>query len=200
MRAYFLTQAETCGLGGIPKRDGRDTIFKFKPSPHPSRPVQDNKTIPPAACTGCCEAMRYPKDDPSKPEVPRNCVRATDRSSNWSCRPVRTATACTCRDGRLTSRGRQLAFPCNPFKGFRRAFDPILAVVVFRWELTDDLVGAAGSRTRDVARGEIDGRANGKLVFQRPLLLACRQEPLGPAARAGVSLINGTSIACCALP
>ncbi len=84
------------------------------------------------------------------------------------------------RRGTWFSRQGQLALSGNPLKGFRRAFDPILAVVVFRRKLADDLVGACGRRTRDVARGEIDGRPNGELVFQRPLLLACRQEPLVP--------------------
>ena len=79
-----------------------------------------------------------------------------------------------------SSRQGQLAFSGNPLKGFRRAFDPVLAVVAFCRKLPDDLIGATGRRARDVARGEIDRRPDRELVLQRPLLLACRQEPLVP--------------------
>lgn len=147
------------------------------------------------ADTGWCRATRYPQEGSRGIAQPTDAPPARARVAAGSLRR-RHLTGRVRRRGRPSSRQGQLAFPGNPLKGFRRAFDPVLAIVSFRRKLADDLVGAIGCRTRDIARGEIDNRPNGELVFQRPLLLACRQEPLGPAARAGESLINVTRIAC----
>ncbi len=130
------------------------------------------------AGAGWCGATRYPQRDRAAiVSVSRHGSRTRGNSPS---RFGYVSGGRLRRRGTSSSRQGQLALSGNPLKGFRRAFDPILAVVVFRRKLADDLVGAGGGRTRDVARGKIDGRSNGELVFQRPLLLACRQEPLVP--------------------
>src|SRR5262245_38376525 len=63
----------------------------------------------------------------------------------------------------------ELAFLCDPLERFARTLDAILAVVPFGRQQADHLVGAGGSRTRHVARSEIDSRSNRELVLQRPL-------------------------------
>src|SRR5215470_12455899 len=63
----------------------------------------------------------------------------------------------------------ELAFLGNTLERFARTLDTILAVVPFGRQQADHLVGAGGSRTRHVARSEIDSRSNRELVLQRPL-------------------------------
>src|SRR5262249_40396301 len=63
----------------------------------------------------------------------------------------------------------ELAFLGDALEGFARALDPVLAIVPFGRQLTDNLVGAGGGRTRHIACSEIDSRPNRELVLQRPL-------------------------------
>ena len=63
----------------------------------------------------------------------------------------------------------ELAFLGNPLKRFGRALDSILTVVAIGRKQPDHLIGAAGGRTRDIARSEIDGLSNGIFMLQRPL-------------------------------
>src|SRR5215472_13275958 len=100
--------------------------------------------------------------------------------ADWFCKrgllttpavPLRQAVRVT-RSRRAQPRalgGGELAFPGDPLESFGRALDPVLAVVTFGRKLADHLIGATRGRTRDVARGEIDGRPNWILVHQRPL-------------------------------
>jgi hypothetical protein len=57
----------------------------------------------------------------------------------------------------------------DPLKRFRRALDPVLAIVAFGRKLPDDLIGTAGGRTRDIARCKVHRRSNRVFVLQRPL-------------------------------
>src|SRR5262249_41690272 len=90
---------------------------------------------------------------------------------------------CYCEPGHLTTSGTkpgaclhaiasgkgELAFLGNPFEGFARALDAILAIVAFGRQQTDHLVSTGGGRTRHVACSKIDTRSNRELVLQRPL-------------------------------
>src|SRR5215813_2830452 len=63
----------------------------------------------------------------------------------------------------------ELTFLGDALERFRRAFDPILAIVAFSRQLPDHLIRTAGGRTRDVARRKVHGRSNREFVLQRPL-------------------------------
>src|SRR5690349_3147368 len=63
----------------------------------------------------------------------------------------------------------ELAFLGNPPDRLSRALDTVLAIIAFRGKLTDHLIGAAGSRPRNVAGSKVDRRSYGKFVLQRPL-------------------------------
>src|SRR5258705_10886357 len=63
----------------------------------------------------------------------------------------------------------ELAFLGHPLERFGRALDPVLTVVAIGRQQPDHLIGAAGSRTRDIAGSKIDGLTHAKLVLQRPL-------------------------------
>ena len=81
---------------------------------------------------------------------------------------------------------RELALPRHPFECLGRTLDPVLAVVAFGGQQADDLIGAARSRTRNIAGRIIDARPNREFVLQRPLHLRKLRLPRrGPAAMAG---------------
>src|SRR6202140_4146309 len=63
----------------------------------------------------------------------------------------------------------ELTFLGHPFESLGRILDPILAVVAVGREQPDHLIGATGSRTRDIAGSKIDGLSNGEFVLQRSL-------------------------------
>ena len=63
----------------------------------------------------------------------------------------------------------ELTFLGHPLERLGRAFDPVLAVIAVGRKQPDHLIGAAGGRTRDIARSEIDGLSNGIFMLQRPL-------------------------------
>jgi hypothetical protein len=61
----------------------------------------------------------------------------------------------------------QLAFLCNSLECFVGTLDPVLAVIAVGGELSDHLINAAGSGTRDIAGSEIDALSNSILMTQR---------------------------------
>jgi hypothetical protein len=80
----------------------------------------------------------------------------------------------------------ELTFLGHPLKSFGRAFDPVLAIVAIGRKQPDNLIGAAGGRTRDIAGRKIDGLSNVVFVLQRPLHHArCADRAHGPAATIG---------------
>ena len=69
----------------------------------------------------------------------------------------------------------ELAFLGYALKRLRGTLDPVLTIVSIGWEQPDHLIGAAGSRTRDIAGSKINGLSNGEFVLQR--LLPSRKKP-----------------------
>jgi hypothetical protein len=63
----------------------------------------------------------------------------------------------------------KLAFLGHPFESLSRALDSILAVIAVGRKQADDFVSTTRGWTCDIARSEIDGLSNGKLVLQHPL-------------------------------
>src|SRR5215475_7990439 len=63
----------------------------------------------------------------------------------------------------------ELAFLRNPLERLGRALDSVLAIIALGRKLADHLIGAARSRTRNVAGSEIHRRPDRKFVLQRPL-------------------------------
>src|SRR6266480_7995840 len=63
----------------------------------------------------------------------------------------------------------ELTFLGHPFESLGRVLDPILAIIAVGRKQPDHFIGAAGGRTRDVARSKIDSLSDGKFVLQRPL-------------------------------
>src|SRR5712692_5581432 len=63
----------------------------------------------------------------------------------------------------------ELTFLGHSFESLGRAFDPILAVVAVGRKQPDDLIGAGGGRSRNVAGSKVDSLSNGIFVLQRPL-------------------------------
>ena len=63
----------------------------------------------------------------------------------------------------------ELAFLGDSLERFRRAFDPVLAIIAVARQLADNLIGATRRRTRNIARSEVHGRSNREFVLQRPL-------------------------------
>src|SRR6202790_4225731 len=63
----------------------------------------------------------------------------------------------------------ELTFLGHPLESLGRAFDPVLAVIAVGRKQPDHLIGAAGSRTRDIAGSKIDSLSNGEFVLQRLL-------------------------------
>jgi len=80
---------------------------------------------------------------------------------------------------------RKLAFPGNSFEGFGRALDPVLTVVAIRRKQANDFIGTGRSRTRHIARSEINRRSYREFVLQRPLRHANK-----PAARHGPRCVH----------
>src|SRR5882672_409498 len=80
---------------------------------------------------------------------------------------------------------RELAFLGDPFEGFGRVFDAILAIVAVGRKQPDHLVGAAGGRSGNIAGSKIDSLSHGVLMLQRPLhharLSAALDVPLASA-------------------
>src|SRR5262249_52036186 len=82
---------------------------------------------------------------------------------------VRSASDPTTPSAPFPSGKGELTFLGDALERFRRALDPILAVVAFSRQLPDHLIRTAGGRTRDVARRKVHGRSNREFVLQRPL-------------------------------
>src|ERR1700687_4240251 len=78
----------------------------------------------------------------------------------------------------------ELTFLGYPFESLGRVLDPILAVIAVGRKQPDHLIGAAGGRTRDIARSKIDSLSNGEFVLQRLLHHANVGCAHGPAATA----------------
>lgn len=59
----------------------------------------------------------------------------------------------------------KLAFFSHALEGFGLTLDPVLAIVAFRRQQPDHLIGSRGGRTRHVASGEIDRVTHDKFVL-----------------------------------
>ena len=87
----------------------------------------------------------------------------------------------------------ELTFLGNALESFGRALDPILAIIAFGRKLPDDLIGTAGGRTRNIARGKVHRRSNREFVLQRPLHHAkCRSHPRSRCAAGWKTLAYST--------
>ena len=95
------------------------------------------------------------------------CRRMVLRTGPFDGERNETASAACLRT--TLSGDRELAFLGDPFEGFGRAFDAILAIVAVGRKQPDHLIGAGGGRSGNVAGSKIDSLSNGVLMLQRPL-------------------------------
>ena len=86
-----------------------------------------------------------------------------------ACAQLFRETASAAPETALGSGDGELAFLGDPFEGFGRTFDAVLAVVTVGRKQPDHLVGATGGRSGNVTGSKIDSLSNGVLMLQRPL-------------------------------
>src|SRR5690242_20214942 len=136
------------------------------------------------------EGSASARSDPARQPSPSSCAVSPSAASiavetGMRLSRIRFSAEWFCERGLLTalrmelrqqaglhtndSGNRELAFLGDPFESFGRAFDAILAVVAIGRQQPDDLIGAAGGRTGNIAGSKIDSLSNGVLMLQRPL-------------------------------
>src|ERR1700743_1077013 len=101
------------------------------------------------------------RDVPSRND--ESGCRQASAHADWICKlgilttpkvPLRQTVRSAC--SRAPSGGGELAFPGHPLESFGGALDAVLAVITFRGELAEHLIGAGRGRARDGARRAIE--------------------------------------------
>jgi hypothetical protein len=62
----------------------------------------------------------------------------------------------------------ELTFLRHPLESFGRVLDPVLTIIAIGRQQPDHLIGAARTRSCDIAGGKVDGLSNVVFVLQRP--------------------------------